>query len=524
MLDVMDEKEAAKLLIRAGFMSKEAKKLCEGKSQEEILKLINSLSEKELFKYADQEKLELTKNQIVRTVWPKPKKTRRLVHEAYNMSIEEDYYWILNFVRYDENMIVEKITDIFSAAEQSSFFGQAWQRIGLQQDKVSQFLATIGKMVKELFQLVRELRVLDERLSYYGDSYNTASKSQESAEITLKGIWIDMVEQGAKNPASVYGMARELQFVTLPDLFFDTHPQNSREVDEVVDKLQFNRKVREVLKRKLRSFLEWKERSYDELKNRRLFTLKFLRQHYDVIKLYMNWVRPYLKNIKRLMLSQKKAATPDLIAAFETSMVEIEILGKNKQAGTDPNTFDQLEYLRDYFKMFNGCLLIHFDYRTRPELSYQQEYQRGPIHKGHVVITIREYVWTDEEIQKYKSLRAMEDFELLSTIDESVRAAMAALGDELRRYLEEAGEEFPEWAFPGKEEKKEKRRQPSLLEPFGALFFRPPKAKAQQKAKEAKKDPLLAEMAKDLIYKNDLSNRGWYVYKRFKQENKMLTW
>ena len=55
---------------------------------------------------------------------------------------------------------------------------------------------------------------------YYSDSYDADSKSRESAEITLKGIWVDMVEQGAKNPASVYGMAREVQFTTLPDLFF----------------------------------------------------------------------------------------------------------------------------------------------------------------------------------------------------------------------------------------------------------------------------------------------------------------
>ena len=240
-------------------------------------------------------------SEFSKTGFPKPHNSYRIILETFNQSIEESYFWMLDHLRQTMGYAnIDKITDIFSASEHSSFFGAAWQRIGLQQDKVSQFLATIGKMVKELFQLVRELRILDERLSYYEDSY-AGTRSSESAEITLKGIWIDMVEQGSKNPASVYGMARELQFITLPDLFFSTHPQTKDEVDHIVDtKIDFNRKVREVLKRKLRSYLEWKRHTHSELKTKRQFTLKYLRQHYDIIRMYIQWVKPYLKNIKRL--------------------------------------------------------------------------------------------------------------------------------------------------------------------------------------------------------------------------------
>ena len=170
------------------------------------------------------------------TGFPKPSQYRRVVLQEFNQSVEEKYFWLVEQLKQDQGYKdITKISDIFAASEQSSFFGSAQQRIGLQQDKVSQFLATIGKMVKELFQLVRELRILDERVGYYNDSMAATSRSRESAEITLKGIWIDMVEQGAKNPASVYGMARELQFTSLPDLFFSIHPVTSRDVDGIVD-------------------------------------------------------------------------------------------------------------------------------------------------------------------------------------------------------------------------------------------------------------------------------------------------
>ena len=120
------------------------------------------------------------------TGYPNPARRYKLHYEGYNISIEEPYFWVLHYLRYFGGFPrIDKITDVFAAAENSAFFGASQQRIGLQQDKVSQFLATVGKMVRELFQLVREMRVLDERLSYYADSY-TNSPSSESAEITLK--------------------------------------------------------------------------------------------------------------------------------------------------------------------------------------------------------------------------------------------------------------------------------------------------------------------------------------------------
>ncbi len=443
------------------------------------------------------------KSEPIFTGYPSPLVRYRMVVESYNMAIEEPYFWVLEYLR---NMwgfpYIIKITDVFSAAENSSFFGASQQRLGLQQDKVSQFLATVGKMVKELFQLVRELRVLDERIGYYSDSYDAESKSRGSAEITLKGIWVDMVEQGAKNPASVYGMAREVQFTTLPDLFFSTHPLKQEDVDEVVetDRAQFNRKVREVLSRKLRAYLAWKEHTYEEIKNRRVFTLKYLRQHYEIIKMYMTWVKPYLKNIERLTMDQNKMESPDLLNAFENSMIEIEILAK-KPSGE-----------------VNQCILVNFMYRTRPEMNYHQEYQRGPIHVGKVDINFRAYTWTDIEIENYQKMRTREDFKLLGIVDTSVKAAMESLGDELMRYLEEAGDDI---------EPKEKNEIPET-KPDGRPYtssFRSVKElldKAKEK-KEKKNEAWEKEKAEDKAGPA-VKSAVWGTYHHFKKHHNMLNW
>ncbi|MBI2134504.1 hypothetical protein HYU09_00805 [Candidatus Woesearchaeota archaeon] len=462
------------------------------------------------FGFKQEELAEQTRGQYSKTGFPVPARRYRLHYEGYNISIEEPYFYILHYLRYYAGFpSIDKITDIFAAAENSAFFGANQQRLGMQQDKVSQFLATIGKMVKELFQLVRELRVLDERLSYYVDSFKPESRSRESAEITLKGTWVDLVEQGAKNPASVYGMAREVQFTTLPDLFFSTHPLRQEDVDEIVDRERgaFNRKVKEVLKRKLRTFLAWKEHTFDELKNRRVFTLKYLRQHYEIIRMYIHWVKPYLRNIQRLQLDQSKTETPDLLVAFESSMIEVELLARK------PGTVNQ-------------CLLINYLFRTRPEMSYNQEYQRGPIHLGRVEIDIRCYGWTSQEIENYKKMREQEDFQLLGIIDGSVKAAMEALGDELMRYLKEAGEDMGPKPAQQAEGKKSSFMSPysSVFKGFSELFGKAKTPKKQPRPKKPSKTDLMKMSMARTGAEAGAKSYAWTIYHHFKKHHGMLNW
>ena len=459
---------------------------------------------------------EYRKGSPMPTGYPEPKNRYRLYVEGFNMSIEEPYFWVLEYLRYYAGYtMIKKITDVFAAAENSSFFGSSQQRLGAQQDKVNQYLATVGKMVKELFQLVRELRVLDERLSYYVDSYNSHSPSRESAEITLKGIWVDMVEQGAKNPASVYGMAREVQFTTLPDLFFSTHPLKQEDVDKVVkrERGEFNRKVREVLMRKLRTFLTWKEHTYEEIKNRRIFTLKYLRQHYEIIRMYMAWVKPYLRNVQRLHMDQQKMDSADLLVAFETSLIEVELLAHQpvKKGGATP------------------VILVHFWFRTRPEMSYQQEgWQKGPLHVGRVEVNFRAYGWTEEHINKYIAMKKEEEFQLLSLIDESVKAALEALGDELMRYLAEAGEEDVQ--PPSQSKKNAADEKPThtvsfMLKPFASInsLFKPSGASSKESKKMSTVDPLALKAAIKKAEGNAVVSM-WTVYHHFKKHHGMLNW
>ena len=453
----------------------------------------------------------------VKTGYPDPSKRYKLVVEASSLSVEETYYWILNYFRESSGFPnIDKITDIFSASEQSAFWGAAQSRIGIQQERVGNYLKGISEMIKQLFQLVRELRILDEKLEPRKNWGKILA-----ADVAMKGEYTDLVENrgGQIQPGSVYHLAQSVGFTILPDLFFNTHVYKLDDLDTKVDELKFNKSVKQVLRRKLYAFINWKLRTDQELESRRVFTLKYLRQHWNVIKMYMNWVKPYLRNIARMQMNPEQTESPDIISAFETSVIEIELLAY-KQTTTG----------------YHPCILATFKHRTRPELSFQQDQyaHRGPVHVGRVEVTLRSYGWSDKQLATYKRYRGEEDMMLLGMVDESVKAAMDALGDELEKYLWEAGEKEFEEKRKEKEAAEKKKKKAfdqgmavGMFDPFFSVFrgfweiftmFIPVSGGGGKKGdkNKVKGDPKDASKS--------ASGEMYQVYKNYKKGHGMLSW
>ena len=365
--------------------------------------------------------------------YPKPEHRFRLTLQQQGLDLEEIYYWIHTSLVDDFGLAdTHKVKDVFTSTEMSSFFGASQQRLQIQQNQVSNYLATIGKMTKELWQIIRELRIMGERIEYYEGAKLGENKDVNKAkrsfapEITLKGIWVDLKDGGAKSPGSVYGLASNLGYATLPDLFFHAPPMSNEQIEKYVDKLEFNTRVKDILKRKLFAYNVWKNQTHEELKRSKLFRLKALRQHYNSIQMYINWVKPYMQNVQRLSPnSQLAAESSDMIGGFEGSMMEIEYIAAQK---TD--------------EKWRGVVLVSMIYRTTPQMAYaDQSYQnRGPQHTGKVTIILRHYVWTKDDIENYKRMRQDEFMGDLLAIDESLKEAVESLGDDMYYFLEQAGE------------------------------------------------------------------------------------
>jgi len=508
--------EMKKLLFTHGFIKPSGAEFhsLSVKEREKKLKELSEEQRQELFGHADIEIIETSDSYFSETSYPNSLGHLRLVWEAAHSGVEETYFWVLEHMKQDRGFAhVIKITDLYAASEASAFWGNQQQRISAQQNQAQGLLANIGKFVKELFQMVRELRIIDERLEMY-EAWNRkledgTYKRSKAADVTLKSLFTDQVEGGTKNPQSVFGLASTVGFTILPDLFFNTQVYSVDEMERTVEEMDVNTSIKNMLKRKLYQFIIWKEKTHVELVNRRKFNVSYLRQHWGIIQTYMGWAKPYLKNLKRIQMRQDLDEDPSIVSSFDQSVTEVEILGKHSQKGGAW-----------------AVVIVNFTFRTRPDMNIRKEYQQGPSHMGRIEMNFRSYAWTDEQIANYKAMRAAEDFELLGMLDSSLADVMQGLGDDFKNYLEEIDPAQKEVVTDAKKKQKSAygKDLADTLDPFIAIFggfgemfslFVP--RKSPTKKKSVKEDDVKSAqgVAKQQMF------LVWHIFKKAK---KMIAW
>lgn len=527
-----DKKNAARLLVKHHFVNDKAKEhqkyqnYKKAKDPKVAAKEFKKLTDDDLLKLADMEIAEISKNETGPTTYPSPFKRHVLgVQDPNKTVLENAYFWMLGHMTeawgYNQ---VYKVTDSFAGSSQSSFFGAGSQRLSILQDRVSNTLQTIGRLVQEMWPQIHELHIWDERKGWY-DRMN--DDDDRAADMALKGTWIDLIEGGSENPSSVFGLGQKVGFAILPDLFLNTFVKSTEEVDEVVerDAKEYNKEVRNILKRKLFQYTRWRIESEKEVNTRRRFIIRYLRQHFNTIKMYLGWVKPFLKQLKFMQQNADFQARPEMVNSFEGSIMEVEILATKMN-----------------YKKYFPVALMNFYYTTRPDMnmtdpSYQH---RGPSHAGEVYVTMRSYVWTKEQIENYKKMRDEEDMEYLKELDGGLKAALDEFGEDLSRYMDEINvslvddktlEQEAKKEEKEKEDSKKKKKGPTIYEPFGAVFggfkelFGPllPSINIKLPDNDDYKTGL-AEGGEKKKAAKDASNALKVVFKNYRKANKMITW
>ncbi len=430
-----------------------------------------------------------------------PESSHTIVYDSSSETLEPLYFFIIDLMN-DFKLAPEKLIDNFSSTPGSGHFAELGQRATIMQQQATKILGDTNTVLRSVLNIIYDLKEFKIRLQHYDSLKSKKREEQDAAVLALKQIWMDKVDI-AKGNSSIKAMAfGQAGYQTLIDAFLIAKDEKD------VNKLDLNDRVKRILQPRINEFNIWLSESERELRKRYELEKTYLRSQVNSLKLYSRWVRPYLKAASDLE-SKEGGRNPGLVKTFNTIILELTVLGKNKldiadeaAKGNLPAEFAKESFVKKVKRNYYSCILVDFVFRGIPQrVSQQPHYVFG----GRAEITFKSYALNDEELKKLnEELEKSEINDVIGLIEGTSTESLGQLEKEINSFLEEKSEE--------KEKKSEDESNP-FLAMIGAYDKKEQKSKKdeKEKKKEIKINPddwiektllrkLSAENAKDKLF------------------------
>jgi hypothetical protein len=392
------------------------------KKRIEYLKLyLENLERKEKRDYGLEKDV---KKLLVAELKENPVCAYHLGYDSLGEGIEPIYFWTLDYMRDTEpnglGLEVVKTAEEFEASVSSGYFGDIGTRASVMQDRAMKILATINTVVRSMINLIYDLKEFEIRLQSYDDLHSTNPEKRKAGRLALKGVWMDQVDI-KKGRGSINALATgQLDFITLRDAFIVVDSLKE------IDKLDLNKRVKNILYRKLEEYLAWEEMSEKELRKRFSIEQAYLKTQVDSVRLYTRWLKPYLKAAHKL--GMKEFNTPDIVAAFSNLQMELQLIGKKE---IKPESINEAFRRAKLKRKVYSCLEITFNFRVVPQ-GLRTERGTQYIESGRTDMIFKGFVFDENELKLIEEQEVMEDFELLENL---TNVSLTELQEDLDKYL-----------------------------------------------------------------------------------------
>lgn len=411
-----------------------------------------------------------------------PESEHTLVYDSSTETLEPIYFFLLDLMN-DFGLGAEKLLDNFSSSPGSGHFGEMGQRASVMQQSGAKVLADINTVLRSIMNIIYDLREFKTRLTTYDDLRDP--NKNEAARLSLKQLWMDKVDI-QKGNSSIKAMALgQAGFVTLIDAFLAAKDMKSAE------KLDLNDRVKRILLPRMQEFENWVVQSEGELRKRYEIEKTYLRSQVNSMKLYTRWAKPYLRAASELEMKDS-VGDPALVKAFNTIVLEMSLLGKNKLKvketaleGEFPKEFSNDRFLKKFDREYYSCILIEFKFRGIPQRVQQQSHFA---FGGKTEIKFKSYALNEDEITMLK--QELEDSDIntaFSLIKGATDDSIEHLKEDLDYFLEEPDQNVEE----GPKDQSN---------PFKALFGSYNKKEAPKKKEETEKEPKIEYIEPDNWY------------------------
>ena len=378
----------------------------------------------------------------------RPIEQHKIVYDASSQTLEEVYFWILDFVQrmYGKT---DKLVDNFISSTGSGHFGEMQQRATVMQKEGMNIFGTINGVIRSIINIIYDLKEFKIRLGQYDDYESGNEIKKQAALLALKQIWIDNVDI-KRGVGSINGLAQQLDFVTLRDAFMAVESLPK------VEELDLNERVKRILKQRVTEFDKWVEESGKELRKRFEIEKSYLRSQINSVKLYSRWAKPYLKAARQLEQNMKPSA--DIVTAFNTAVFELVLLAEGKydikqdiDKGELPKEFDKIKA-----RKYSPVALIEFRFRSIPERSDQRG---GYSFRGKVEVMFTSFALNEDELKVLRDEIGKSDF---ADVYELIEGATEKSFGELEKDIDD---------LLGEKKKDEKKKiNEEDANPFSSLF------------------------------------------------------
>ena len=405
-------------------------------------------------------------------------------------NLEQIYFWILDYINreYDNS---EKLVDNFASAVGSAHFGEIGQRLTIMQQNAQRNFELANTVVKSIMNLIYSLKDFKLRLSDYEKYHSKEETEKKASLLSLKERWLDLVD-ARRGQSSIRSLTIQFDFATLLSAFMAAESLND------VKKMDLNEIVKNVLLQRLSEFFKWIEQSENQLRTRYELEKKYLKTQVDSLRLYSRWAKPYLKAAKQL--EQRATQGPALVTLFETTLLELVLLGEGRYNIEVDISNDNIPKLFRKFtkKNYKYIVIVELKFRANPQKT---QYGGSFSFRGRTEIEFTSYALSQKEIEILKHEMEKDDMGDLVDLIEGATQSLETMKPDIEEFLEE------------KQNKKQSKKEKSEdINPFSTLFsiFKTEKKESSEDSKLLKDTAEEKVIRSQAIIKARLECRKFY--------------
>ncbi|MFB6246071.1 MAG: hypothetical protein ABEI74_00560 [Candidatus Pacearchaeota archaeon] len=451
-----------------------------------------------------------------------PEAKHELTYDSPSEQLEGIYFFILDLMR-DMGLDTEKLVDNFSASAGSSYFSEQGNRATAMQQQGVQLMERVNSVARTVLNIIYDLRDFQTRLEHYDNLYDKDKTVREAARLALKQIYMDKVDMQKGNSA-IKILATQGGFPMLIDAFLAAKDEKQ------VDDMDLNDRQKRILRPKVQDFNSWVEKSEKELRKRYDMERNYLKSQVNSLKLYSRWAKPYMKAAQQL--EQKEQGTnPDMVKSFNTLILELSLLGKQKfdikskaKAGDLPYELSKDKYLKMFKRKYYSCVLVDFYFRGMPQQAgAQSQYTFG----GKTTVTFKAYSLNEEELEKLNAEIEGSDLRnALKTIEGITDEGLERLEQDIQEFMSDAETEH---LLGKKKEKEDKAKSNQGANPFLALIGHYEKSSKGSEKPKGKDDKIKSDswLEKTYLRKETAgaaAGVAFNLFDTYKKANGMLTY